>query len=504
MLGALVKAFTGRAGILASLLALLIVVAIALAVILGVPRIEQKLVDSSQTLLQENLAESDVLTSLEAKGRDLYLEGSIQDADAIEAKLAALDGVHHVNIVNTPPPGSAGEEVLVSTELVNDEASVSKDDASDSDVSSVEMAEAHDQDADNSEPLAVSSDIASGESDSADNSGALDDDEMESSEKLDQSSLSLRYDGAELVLSGHVADAQMIELIQAEVEKAIPQGSTLETALDGEGAVSSLGWMDEFLDLVAGLPNDAQGRILGSDQKGVYIEPDTDQTLIQGESTQQANAQIQLKQSDAEVEVAASIGDEPADQAISTESSEAVENAEQENAVEIQAEQQADAQSNQAELDVVVESGADSDAEPLVEPTEAAQNEEQEGDAVAAESSIPVGLSPAEYILWLNKTLATQNVYHSGEIDISDSFAAKLEPLVDIMYRNPSLLLRVVGNIDFSVDPRDAEYVGIDRAREIRDYMRAQGVEPFRVFAAPLPVEYAYDERVQVVFYISE
>lgn len=79
-----------------------------------------------------------------------------------------------------------------------------------------------------------------------------------------------------------------------------------------------------------------------------------------------------------------------------------------------------------------------------------------------------------------------------------------IDHLAEMMQQHPYLLLRVVGNLDFSVAPREAEYVGIDRAREIRDYLTAQGIERFRVFATPLPRDRAFDKHVQLVFYISE
>ena len=61
MFSALIKAFTGRAGFLASLLALLVITLIAAAVLLNLPRIEQNLVDSSQSVLEESLSDSDTL-----------------------------------------------------------------------------------------------------------------------------------------------------------------------------------------------------------------------------------------------------------------------------------------------------------------------------------------------------------------------------------------------------------------------------------------------------------
>ena len=100
--------------------------------------------------------------------------------------------------------------------------------------------------------------------------------------------------------------------------------------------------------------------------------------------------------------------------------------------------------------------------------------------------------------------MAQQAIFNSGDIEISQEFAAELDQLVQMMHNNRQLFLRIVGNLDFSVGPRDAEYVGVDRAREVRDYIRAQGVERFRVFSAPLPRDYAFDKQVQVVFYISE
>ena len=96
---------------------------------------------------------------------------------------------------------------------------------------------------------------------------------------IDQSSLSLRYDGTQLRLTGHLADEQMAQLIADRVANVIPAYSVLEINLDGKGKGSPLNWMREFLRTVSCLPDDAQGRIEGSDQEGVEIIPDVEQTL---------------------------------------------------------------------------------------------------------------------------------------------------------------------------------------------------------------------------------
>ena len=297
-----------------------------------------------------------------------------------------------------------------------------------------------------------------------------------------QSSLSLRYDGTRLSLSGHLADEQMAKLIADEISNAIPPYSELEINVDGAGKASPLNWMNEFLETVTGLPDDAQGIIEGSDEQGVQVIPDVEQTLRERE---QPAAQMMAGQAD-KVEADNEAGGE-------------IEGVTED---ELQTEEVTDAgvtEPESAHLETA-EAPAEDGADPGIENADAL------AESMPASTADDTGISihPGKYIVDLNKRVAEQAVFESGQFEIGDSLAAELDDLAEMMFQNPHLLLRVVGNIDFSVEPRIAEYVGIDRAREIRDYLKSRRVEPFRVFATPLPRDYAFDKRVQIVFYISE
>ena len=147
-----------------------------------------------------------------------------------------------------------------------------------------------------------------------------------------------------------------------------------------------------------------------------------------------------------------------------------------------------------------IQSEVEPDASDQVSDSDSEVSEATEADTGGA----PVVVQPTQYITELNSRIAGQVLFGPGEHTISDALAAELDGLAELMRQNPDLLLRVVGNIDFNVDRRYAEYVGIDRAREIKKYLYAQRVESFRIFATPLPRDRAYDKRVQLVFYISE
>ena len=101
-------------------------------------------------------------------------------------------------------------------------------------------------------------------------------------------------------------------------------------------------------------------------------------------------------------------------------------------------------------------------------------------------------------------TCAATPVFSAGDFTVGESLAAELDSLADMMRQHPDLLLRIVGNVDFEADPRFADFIGLDRARAARDYLYQQGIERRRVFARPLPKDYAFNKQVQLVFYISE
>ena len=93
MFKALFKAFTGRAGFIPSLLALSIIALTAAAILLSLPRIEQKLEDSAQTMLSDTLTDTDVLEGFRVEGRQLLLEGEFEDAASLSAQLKEIKGL---------------------------------------------------------------------------------------------------------------------------------------------------------------------------------------------------------------------------------------------------------------------------------------------------------------------------------------------------------------------------------------------------------------------------
>lgn len=514
MFSALVKAFTGRAGFLSSLLALSIIALISAAVLLGLPRIEQNLGNSAQLVLSENLADGDSLVSLGVDGRQLLLEGKFEDAAGLSAKLNEIEGVRSVLINGEElapvivalgsPEAEVSDVVVVSTPerveqsaKTTSEVEISNDGVADSTVSLTDniATDAGDSagDTDSAGEALEALDVAATEESIAADDETLavtgeslaqlapepstDDQKVADEQGLDESSLSLRYDGTQLSLSGHLADEQMAQLIAERIAYVIPPYSELEINLDGDGKGSPLNWMKEFLAAVSGLPDDAQGLIEGSDKLGVKIVPDLEQTL-------------------------SAPAPEPV---LAPESGSQDTDASTDNSTASPAE---DTLPEAAPAEVVLQSelGGESPDEEMPVSSEA----EQEPDVMAPvvgepdAQNVAASIQPGKYITELNSRIAGQQLFASGEYEIGEPLAAELDHLAEMMQQHPYLLLRVVGNLDFSVAPREAEYVGIDRAREIRDYLTAQGIERFRVFATPLPMDRAFDKHVQLVFYISE
>ena len=505
MFSALVKAFTGRADFLSSLLALSIIALISAAVLLGLPRIEQNLGNSAQLVLSENLADGDSLVSLGVDGRQLLLEGKFEDAAGLSAKLNEIEGVRSVLINGEElapvivalgsPEAEVPDVVVVSTPerveqsaMTTSEIEISNDAVADSTVNLTDniATDAGDSagDTDSAGEALEASDLAATEESIAADDETLavtgeplaqlapepstDDQKVADEQGLDESSLSLRYDGTQLSLSGHLADEQMAQLIAERIAYVIPPYSELEINLDGDGKGSPLNWMKEFLAAVSGLPDDAQGLIEGSDKLGVKIIPDLEQTLSAP---------------------APESGSQDTDASTDNSNASSAEEALPEAEVVLQSELVGESPDEEMPVSSEAEQEPDVMAPVVGEPD--AQN-------------VAASIQPGKYITELNSRIAGQQLFASGEYEIGEPLAAELDHLAEMMQQHPYLLLRVVGNLDFSVAPREAEYVGIDRAREIRDYLTAQGIERFRVFATPLPRDRAFDKHVQLVFYISE
>jgi len=99
MINAIIKAFTGRAGWLPSLLVLAIVALTGLATVLGLPRIEQNVGQQVRQYLEINLSDGDSLAGFQISGRDALLSGQINDPATVRAGLKMLPGVRQV-VVN--------------------------------------------------------------------------------------------------------------------------------------------------------------------------------------------------------------------------------------------------------------------------------------------------------------------------------------------------------------------------------------------------------------------
>lgn len=502
MLSALFKAFTGRAGGLGSLLALLIVALIAYTVVNQLPKVEQSVLAMSQDYLDSNMLAGDTLMSLKADGRDIHLGGEFQNPAVLKAGLESLQGVRSAFLIgssqshaDTDTPADAldvefksdsvdapiadqegtpnvtdqaavpqvGEVVDVAAGLLLKEGAEVAGDPTGADTQVlIEVAE-----------VASPVDLARAD---AEDSATLDSDKETASEqtRFEESSLELRYDGTQVKLSGHAGDDKMAELLVETVGQALPPYSVLTSDVDGNGKASRLNWMRDFLRIVAGLPEDAQGLISGSDSQGVQIVPDEQQTLTR------VNEQAVSEQDQASMNESRELS--PARVVVDSES----------------------AAPEQEVSDEVAPASSEENAEQH-------QPAELNGDLTASNlpASEAVALQqpatdPGEFIVALNKRLSDTAFFQAGEVDISEALAKELGQLVQFMQQHPSLYLRIVGNVDSSVGVQFEEFVGMDRARQVQKHLRRQLQDGSRVITAPLPRGYAFDKRVQLVFYISE
>lgn len=496
MFKALFKAFTGRAGFISSLLALSIIALTAAAILLSLPRIEQKLEDSAQTMLSDTLTDTDVLEGFRVEGRQLLLEGEFEDAASLSAQLKEIKGVRSVLINGLKPEPMAVESRLdVAPDLASDASGQQSEPASaqtgeeseatgvvdagndssdaglkvDDSVVGTAIDENAIKEAVSVEPVSVNDQLMASGEPLAQPAPDSEVNVSDTDQFFDQSSLVLRYDGKQLSLSGHLADEQMAQLIAERVAHAAPVGSALDINLDGNGKGSPLNWMREFLDTVSDLPDNAQGFIEGSDVLGVQIIPDLEQTLAV-----QPVVQAAVPEAGSELQGIA----EPTEGNMA----DVVESAPDEPVLD---------ESDQPE------SVSDSSMNMPVQQNHAPESVEPEAEQAPL-------VEPAKFITELNARISGQSLFAPGEYVIGEALAAELDGLAEMMRQHPDLLLKIVGNLDFSVGPRDARFVGIDRAREIRSYLATQQIEPYRVFAIPLPRDSAFDRRIQVVFYISE
>ncbi len=466
MLSALFKAFTGRSGWLGSILALAILAVIAYAAVTGLPGVQQRVLTLSQAYLEDNMAAGDTLMSLQVNGRDVHLGGDIQDPDALKSGLESLSAVRRVVLIGTIPADAGNsadpvpEEAPVQTQVLPTSPEVADANAPGNSAE----ATAHVVDAVSKlvlqEESAVSSaeDIPQAPAETIQESTPTDDEAEQVSQNIvdstvsSESSLTLRYDGIRLKLSGHVGDEQMAALLAEAVRRAMPDGHQLESSVLGDGQPSALNWMNAFLQRVSSLPQDAQGVITGSDSQGVEIVPDAEQSL-------------RVQADDVNAERAA----EPA---------------------------RLDAVQAQASESVEV-----SQEQPTVQPQQA---QTATVPPAAADSKDPSIIDPSQFIMGLNQRLSARPYFKPGAVWLEEPLKAELVELAAMLQKNPALLLRITGNIDASVGPEYEDRVGMDRAMEVKAFLGEQQVDQSRVFVVPLPRGYAFEKRVQLVFYISE
>lgn len=511
MFSALLKAFTGRAGLLAGLLALALVVVTVAAVYMKTPEIEQSLSDRALPVLHAQLGEQDELISFRAEGRNLMLEGRFDDPGALAIQLLGVEGVRSV-FVNGADLGSGAEPATETGMLSSDETESGSDESapseemseaptepaeevaevSVSDQSSLEaapseggaavaeselqVAESNAEkpaEAASAEPQAVAGDAAAAAEERG--AGAPETAAAATEGGLAESSLSLRYDGTRLRLSGQMGDEQMAQLVTDSVRRAIPRYSELEAEVGSEGKPSPLNWMRQFLAAVARLPDDAQGVIVGSDSEGVAIIPDPEQTLVSSGDSDAADTSVVESGPASEPEA---VEPGPADGAGS------------------------DVEPEVTESEPDTMAGADATQPELAGPEAGVEPAAPAAGGEAMDSPVPV--HPGQFIVELNQRLAATPMFATGEYAVGEALAAELDRLAEMLRQHPNLLLRIVGNIDFDANPRIAEFIGLDRARSVRNYLYRQGIDRRRLFAKPLPREHAFEKQVQLVFYISE
>lgn len=506
MLSALFKAFTGRAGGLGSLLALLIIALIAYTVVDRLPGVEQNVLTISQDYLDSNMAAGDTLMSLQADGRDVHLGGEFQDPAALKVGLESIEGVRRVFLIGSSllqadaPTDASYVESKPATVDTSVETQEGTTNVADKVVAPQvgEVVEAvtelllkDEVAAGLSKVVGTEATEAASPADSAsagvEEQTAFDSDKESASEQIrfEESSLELRYDGTQVKLSGHVGDDKMAELLVEAVSQALPSYSVLTSDVDGKGKSSPLNWMRQFLRIVSGLPEDAQGLISGSDRKGVRITPDEQQTLSIGGELAGGNVNESREISPARVDAVS----EPV----------APEQLTPEQAV-----------LEPATLDPVAGPGEttsdDSQAKVVEDQTGQAGGELTAGNPSGSEAvAVPqLKIDPGDFIVSLNNRLSETAFFQAGEVDVSEALAQELDQLAQLMRQYPSLYLRIVGNIDSSVGAQFEELVGLDRARQVSRYLRKQQLDGSRIITAPLPRGYAFDKRVQLVFYISE
>lgn len=514
MLSALIKAFTGRAGGLGSLLALLIVALIAYTVVDRLPKVEQQVLAVSQDYLAGNMAADDVLKSLQADGRDVHLGGEFQNPAALKAGIESLNGVRKVFLsgselsdvdasdgaLDVEPVEGLTAELAVDSLPVNALNEISNEAGEASTAQVVEaVTELLLKDGSGRMPVASITDTktrqaqkAADATNSAEiaNTGANvnfdptapDEGIVPEVVTFDESSLALRYDGTQLKLSGHVGDEKMAELLVEAVRQAIPSYSVLTSDVDGNGKSSPLNWMRRFLRIASGLPEDAQGLISGSDSKGVQIIPDEQQTLSAKDDSGRANVNESREASPARV------------------------------GLESVAQEQASLQPPAPKAEAETEEELSEGSQMHLEKGQLGQgSNELKGELTASSPPTsgppampPKQTDPGEFIVALNTRLLETAFFQPGEVSISEALAQELDHLVQFMQQHPSIYLRIMGNIDSSVGARFEELVGMDRARQVRRYLLKQQLDGARIITAPLPGGYAFDRRVQLVFYISE
>jgi len=379
------------------------------------------------------------------------------------------------------------------------------------------------------------------------------------------SMLTAYFEKGNLKVTGVVPEKDDVNSLTRALSQIRRSGLTTIEIRSGS-ANSDLHWQNDFLGAISSIPNDAVGKIVASDQDGIQIVPDNapaePTTIAATEASSSADPAPVMAQNVANPETSVQtpaaipavvpapsspdtstdlvangqteVAAEPAaDVEVSTETPPAAEPATSSiPAVEATTTAESNQHSNtKARTQGGFSMGMNADSSTNISAQQqmdesrhitrspgpdinvekrslaaVAEDGAVEGGATANGSVVTQqqGGSPLDYIVNLNYFLTGKQLFESGETTPSPELESKLAELVQFLNAYPNTLIRIVGNVDFTVGQRDGEYVGVRRARAVRDYLRNRGIDSFRIFAAPLPRGYAFDEQTQIVFYISE
>ncbi len=425
MIKALAKSFVFQAGLIPALLAWAIVGVTAAAVYFGLPQIQKSVVThSQQTLIDEGYSQA-LAETAQADGRSISLAATDSDEEniRIQSLLEKTCGVFKVSFNDQMSP-------MVNAQVFADGASVSG-------VAAAAAAAA-----------AVNDSAITDNEDIPENS-------VEPTASTGPSHLVAHYHNGTIRVEGALQDIKLIKAISNTLQRFGP----IDIDIKPGSNPSNLDWGGNFLEAVAGVPDDATGKIIGSDLEGVQIIPLAEPEVAEPKIVEATPATTPTDRIEPTQEQSSA-------EKVSTETSE----------------------------------------QTAEETTEIAPEPDQAPETTKTEAPVdqPNGPSLFEHITRFNSDLAQQSWFEAGESYIAESLSQQLDQLLAIMKDNPQALLRIVGNLDFSRPGAEGAQVGYYRGRAVQEYLVAKGIDQNRVSNQPLRPGYAYDEPTEIVFYISE